>query len=98
MQKVSHVLTKLVEVSLFLLERTWVGSVVEAIVGKAVVASALFASLRYLKKLQVEGALRQEAAGDQFKKNPISEFSSPRTRKTNPVTIGSKSPVSSPFD
>ena len=53
MQKAFYILTKLVEVSLSLLERTWIGSVVEAIVGKAVVASALFGSLRSLKNAEI---------------------------------------------
>ena len=53
MQKAFYILTKLVEVSLSLLERTWIGSVVEALVGKAIVASALFGSLRSLKNVEI---------------------------------------------
>jgi hypothetical protein len=51
-QKVFDVLTKPLEVSLHLLEKTWVGSVADAIIGKEVVASAIFATFRFLKKLQ----------------------------------------------
>jgi hypothetical protein len=51
-QKVFLVLTKPLEVSLYLLDRTWIGSVTDAIIGKELVASALFATFRFLKKLQ----------------------------------------------
>lgn len=53
MQKVFYILTKLVEASLSLLDRTWIGSVVEALVGKAIVVSALFGSLRSLKNAEI---------------------------------------------
>ena len=61
MQKLYGALTKLLEFSLFLLDRTWVGSCVEAIIGKAVVASALFASLRYIKGVEVNCAVQRQA-------------------------------------
>ena len=51
-QKVFDALTKPLEISLYLLDKTWGGSVAEAIIGKAVVASALFAAFRFFKKLQ----------------------------------------------
>ena len=44
---------KALELAIHFLERTWAGSVAEALVGKAVVVSALFAVLRYVRALQV---------------------------------------------
>jgi hypothetical protein len=52
-QKVFDVLSKRVEVCLHLLETTWVGSVVEAIIGKAVVGAALVGVLRFLESARL---------------------------------------------
>ena len=52
MQKVFDVLTRPLEISLHLIEKTWVGSVADAIIGKEIVASAISATFRFLKKLQ----------------------------------------------
>lgn len=53
MQKALRVLAKPIEVLLSWLERTWFGSVVDAVIGKELVGSALYASLRFLKSIQL---------------------------------------------
>lgn len=97
-RKVIHVLTKAVEMSLFLLERTWMGSVVEAIIGKALVASSLFVWLRYLKQVQINYASVRKTIEHPSKTSSISSFPLPRSRNITPSKHSSRSPESSPFD
>jgi hypothetical protein len=49
---------KSVEVSLLLLDRTWIGSVIEAVIGKTVVTHALAGLLRLLQNLAVNSQIR----------------------------------------
>ena len=55
-QKALRFVAKPIEVLLSWIERTWFGSVVDAIIGKELVGSALYATLRFVKSIQLRVA------------------------------------------
>ena len=52
------------ELAIHFLDRTWAGSIVEAVVGKVAVIAALQALLRYVRALQVKAAAQRQARAD----------------------------------